>query len=260
MRIWRLVAPIVAACVAAGVSAQESKPDPAAELEKLEGELKAAQKAFSKLLHDKEASGESLTVADFANEPSKVFLPRFRALADRAKGTDAGMQALVRTAVLAFQTNDSEACGTAIEEAMRADPDSAHLERVVGILGYAGDRLGRERVETWLDQLSKSSRRELRAAVRGTRLRQAMQNLAYSSGARSDDGTLAKAKKLAKELIADYADTDAGQAAKGALFELENLQIGQVAPEIVGRDADDGEFRLTSYRGKVVVLDFWGFW
>jgi hypothetical protein len=35
---------------------------------------------------------------------------------------------------------------------------------------------------------------------------------------------------------------------------------GQPAPEIVGEDLDGVPFRLSDYRGKVVVLDFWGHW
>jgi len=37
-------------------------------------------------------------------------------------------------------------------------------------------------------------------------------------------------------------------------------QVGQQAPEIIGEDVDGKEFKLSDYRGKVVVLDFWGFW
>jgi hypothetical protein len=36
--------------------------------------------------------------------------------------------------------------------------------------------------------------------------------------------------------------------------------IGQVAPEIEGEDLDGSRFKLSDYRGKVVVLDFWGNW
>jgi hypothetical protein len=46
----------------------------------------------------------------------------------------------------------------------------------------------------------------------------------------------------------------------GELFEMRNLSIGQVAPEIEGEDIDGVAFKLSDYRGKVVVLDFWGHW
>ena len=48
--------------------------------------------------------------------------------------------------------------------------------------------------------------------------------------------------------------------AKGELNELKYLSIGKVIPEVKGKDLDDKEFKLVDYRGKVVLLDFWGFW
>lgn len=38
------------------------------------------------------------------------------------------------------------------------------------------------------------------------------------------------------------------------------LAVGEVAPDIVGRDLDGKPLRLSDHRGKVVVLDFWGDW
>ena len=46
----------------------------------------------------------------------------------------------------------------------------------------------------------------------------------------------------------------------GTIFELKNLHIGAVAPDIVGHDLDGVEFKLSDYRGKVVMIDFWGDW
>lgn len=39
-----------------------------------------------------------------------------------------------------------------------------------------------------------------------------------------------------------------------------NQVVGNIAEEIVGQDMDGVEFRLSDYRGKVVVLSFWGDW
>jgi hypothetical protein len=38
------------------------------------------------------------------------------------------------------------------------------------------------------------------------------------------------------------------------------LDIGNLAPEIEGVDLDGVPFKLSDYRGKVVLLDFWGHW
>ncbi len=39
-----------------------------------------------------------------------------------------------------------------------------------------------------------------------------------------------------------------------------SLAVGTMAPDIEGEDQDGKKFALREYRGKVVVLDFWGNW
>jgi hypothetical protein len=53
---------------------------------------------------------------------------------------------------------------------------------------------------------------------------------------------------------------DWATAVDGPLFQLQNLYIGAMAPDIVGEDLNGVEFKLSDYRGKVVVIDFWGNW
>jgi tetratricopeptide (TPR) repeat protein len=76
-----------------------------------------------------------------------------------------------------------------------------------------------------------------------------------------------EAEKLLEQAIEKYGDIPFGgknrslaDAARGELFELRNLAIGKVAPEIDGEDIDGKPLKLTEHRGKVVVLDFWGNW
>jgi len=47
---------------------------------------------------------------------------------------------------------------------------------------------------------------------------------------------------------------------KSALFELQKLSVGKPAMEIEAEDLDGKKFKLSDYRGKVVVIDFWGNW
>lgn len=70
---------------------------------------------------------------------------------------------------------------------------------------------------------------------------------------------------LYQEVVDKYASIETsrgtiGERAKSSLFELQYLRVGKVAPDIVGKDLDGVEFKLTDYRGKVVMLDFWGNW
>ena len=51
-----------------------------------------------------------------------------------------------------------------------------------------------------------------------------------------------------------------GEKAASELFELTQLQVGMTVPEIEGSDLDGIPFKLSDYRGKVVMLDFWGHW
>ena len=51
-----------------------------------------------------------------------------------------------------------------------------------------------------------------------------------------------------------------GQEAEARLDELLNLAVGKPAPEIEGVDLDGKPSKLSDYRGKVVVLVFWGSW
>ncbi|MBI3408907.1 MAG: hypothetical protein HY040_11185 [Planctomycetes bacterium] len=51
-----------------------------------------------------------------------------------------------------------------------------------------------------------------------------------------------------------------GQLAGRELFEMRHLQPGKLAPDIVGEDIDGQPMKLSDFRGKVVLLDFWGLW
>jgi hypothetical protein len=70
-----------------------------------------------------------------------------------------------------------------------------------------------------------------------------------------------EAEELFERVVTDYADVEevAGKA-RGELFEIRHLALGKAAPDIRGKDSDGREFKLSDYRGKVVVLDFWAEW
>jgi len=70
---------------------------------------------------------------------------------------------------------------------------------------------------------------------------------------------------LYERVVKDFADVKLGTRpigpqAEGILFEVRHLSIGKVAPEIEAEDIDGVKFKLSDYRGKVVMIDFWGHW
>jgi hypothetical protein len=75
----------------------------------------------------------------------------------------------------------------------------------------------------------------------------------------------AGASKIAKEAETVLEQTGKDYAAlntqvKDALFDLTKLAVGRTAMEIEAEDLDGKQFKLSDYRGKVVVIDFWGNW
>lgn len=75
----------------------------------------------------------------------------------------------------------------------------------------------------------------------------------------------AKAMDFFQEVAAKYAKVTiqgfpiADQASR-MMFEMSNLAIGCEAPDIDGKDVDGTPFKLQDYRGKKVLLIFWGGW
>lgn len=70
-------------------------------------------------------------------------------------------------------------------------------------------------------------------------------------------------ESLLRKAIRDYNDIEirpgvtVGSQANGVLTELLTLSVGKLAPETKGLDQDGVRFKLSDYRGKVVLLYFW---
>lgn len=90
-----------------------------------------------------------------------------------------------------------------------------------------------------------------------------------------DDADRQKAIGYLEKLLEEYGDVKdpggrpfkASCAAKLKALKnpvkrhsADSLEIGATAPDIAGADMDGVKFKLSDYRGKVVMLDFWGHW
>lgn len=54
-----------------------------------------------------------------------------------------------------------------------------------------------------------------------------------------------------------FRNTTVGETAKSELYAIRHLSVGKEAPDIAGKDQDGTHFKLSNYRGKVVLLYFW---
>jgi thiol-disulfide isomerase/thioredoxin len=84
------------------------------------------------------------------------------------------------------------------------------------------------------------------------------------------EASLQEARKAFDKVVKEYPDATSAdgtfrlaEKAKAELAWIANipdLKIGRIAPDVVGEDLDGKPLRLSAYRGKVVVLCFWGTW
>jgi hypothetical protein len=113
--------------------------------------------------------------------------------------------------------------------------------------------------------LAKNKNREVQGHAR-LALASHLKERSDQSQFRDQQAMFAKqAEDLFAEVVAKYADIKMGDGtladvAKPEWYELRYLTVGKVAPEIEGTDSADKPFKLSDYRGKVVLLDFWAKW
>ena len=88
---------------------------------------------------------------------------------------------------------------------------------------------------------------------------------ALASGLKRNKKKAAEHSALVEKIINDHPDLTIRGRKVAAVLKAERdaaikFAIGKTAPEIIGKDVDGKEMKLSDYKGKVVVLDFWGDW
>ena len=68
------------------------------------------------------------------------------------------------------------------------------------------------------------------------------------------------AEKLLKGIAEKATKKEVKEAARTELNHIVTFAIGKVIPEVEGEDSDGKKFKMSDYRGKVVLLDFWAGW
>jgi hypothetical protein len=75
-------------------------------------------------------------------------------------------------------------------------------------------------------------------------------------------GLETRIESLFERAAKEYADVKfrsgtIGETAKSELYDIRHLGVGKVGPDIAGKDQDGKQFKLSDYRGNVVLLYFW---
>lgn len=209
----------------------------------------AQQQAAAEQAKQAEAEGRPVPALSMV-PPTKAFVAEAQRLAASYQGKDDAVRFLAF--VVKNASNERTAVRQAVETLARDHARSHAIADVVPALGLAL-RLARKPTMALLDEVAANhASTETRAQallVRGEARVQANDDAERQAGAQD----LRRVAELSK-------DEDLLAAAKDALFEFEHLQVGCTAPEIEGVDTDGAPMKLSDYRGKVILLDFWGFW
>jgi len=213
--------------------------DFAAAMSKHQDELQARVKAAQK-------AGERVPRSAY-RQPTKEFVESAQEFAQEFAGKDAAVPFL--GFILKNASTERNAVKWAVKALASDHAESDAIGDVVDYLPKVARMAGRPAMSLLNDIADNHANADVRAKALLARSRQLM--------ARDDSqGAIADLKQV-QELT---KDADLLDEAKEALVEVQKLAIGSVAPEIEGVDVEGVSFKLSDYRGKVVLLDFWGFW
>lgn len=254
-----LTLPLVAGAYAGSFSVGTEVPTPAAH-------SAAAVDAYSELVTSfqsakatwKQQIKDTKDVQDRSalrkQHPAKAYWPRFEASAQSGQG-----QALL------WMVGNAKDHGTARKEL------PAVKERLYGSLIKAHVS------DSWFGEVVASignERRGLDTEVRDNLLASIFDTDSASDDTRAhagytlgrllagskDEATIARGKELLVMVAEDYAGTKWAIKAVASSITKADLEAGKTAPDFVGSTLDGHEFKLSDYRGKVVLVDFYGFW
>ncbi len=275
---------------------QEPELAPRQAYDALLKEYDSASDAWSKVYNEGPGSGDPVKRHQYW--PGWSFAPRFFAFADAHPGDPSAVNALLWIVGLGQSVSENDQAllplyGRALEILARDHAQDGRvgrlcLENVAYDLSVPAERF----LRTMLNQ---GSSREARgyACLGLARLLATKRAVAQKpwfektvktafdsySIARLDPGFFQyihtadpralydEAARLFERTIAEFGDLKSprrgqplAEIARSSLHELRALSLGSVAPEIAGKDVDDKSFKLSDYRGKVVVLTFSGNW
>lgn len=192
-------------------------------------------------------------------DPGPKFASQFVELATRHRKTKVALKSLQYACQLAAN-DESNAAAQALQGACdrlledhSADPA---LSQLVQLVSGSPHQVAR-------DFLAKTSDLRNNQLAAGLSCYLLATVLTQDPGCSDDDRQ--RAESLLERVLRDFRDVQVagsslGQIADQSLYVLKHLSVGCPAPDIVGKDSQDRDLKLSDFHGKVVLLDFWGSW
>lgn len=184
--------------------------------------------------------------------PIPDFVARFRAALETHR--DARDAAWLRGWLLPM-TRDKDGTLALLEQIEAHDLEHPAIKTIVPSIPRLMRTIGADQCRGFLGQvIDRNTDKETVAAALASR----MALVRFDRNATDDQKKQAEADGLLIQRL--VPGTILALRADGPRFERERLQMGMTAPDIVGKDLGGVAFKLSDYRGKVVLLDFWGDW
>lgn len=226
-----------------------------AELHKQERETREAQSAVRKTEAYREASRNGdrestrALMAEVASPDVVGLGKQVLAAADNYQGDDR-VKLLVWAAL---ESRDPEIVTTVVDEILEKHLDSMEVTQLLEWAGSISRLLEPEKRKVFLSTIVDGTKNDYVRAW-------AMYKMSGRIGRGASEEEKSKHTEVMAEIKKLAVGTELGELIDAPRFVAERLQIGMEVPEIIGEDLAGVEFKLSDYRGKVVVLDFWGFW
>ncbi len=266
----------------------QAKKTPKAQFQAVLDEYQKAQQEFSQAYSKAKTDEERSKLFNEKYPQPTAYADRFMAIADLAPDDPAAVDALVWCVQLG---NGRPNASKAMERLAQKHADNPKLADAVTSIAYssapAAEALLRAIIKTNRDRIARGGatmalaqflnrRVELIRALKAHDKRQGQyeqfllaQGYDKDAIARlktADPAALAtEVESLFEKVAKEFGDINSGQGTLGKLAaaelnEIRNLGVGKPSPEISGADLDGKPFKLSDYKGKVVVVDFWGDW
>ncbi len=224
--------------------------------------------------------GGEIKVRDMTGHPAHEYLQRFKDIAGRTGNPAYGLIANQDLIVVAGVVGDTQAQDVAVTRLVEHFADTPGMEKFISSLparpekgfivpisatpravyasmglfdGFFMNLPPAQRAKKVLDVLTQidnaTTSKSVKTGIVNARMQMARMG-----------GDAALEKKYYEELIAKYPDSPQAKVASADVHERDTLSVGSTVPDFEAVDAQGTVFKLSDYRGKVVLLDFWGFW
>jgi len=235
-----------------GAPAAHAAETPEQKLKALIDEYNAKMAEVNEGIRKAPTDDEKLKI--WNSRPGKDWASKFKSVAEEAKGTETAAQGWMW--VLKLDPDNKKQCQETIDLLLAEHMTSPALGELPGMLSpyrFSEDFV----VERLRALVAESPHDQVRAGALytlGTTLLDSRDPAKKAEGRDCMTAVQTEYGKLA------YGNGTYATAAERYLFELDKLQIGMVAPDFQATDENGVQWKLSDYKGKVVVVDFWGIW